>query len=394
LAGLSCFPFNLYAKLIPMNKEQRLKVVKQFEKLNLEYNKELKHTVAFAAKLCSSPVAMITLLDEETQWIKVKKGITIEQVPGKVSFCRQAVKHNHLFVINDTHQDERFCGHPSVTGGPKTRFYAAAPLTTSEGHRVGTLCVMDSKPHELSDQQKLILKILAKHAIGVMELKLTIDQLDKTFTDLQQAKEHKSGNDMRLRSMFESLTDSYFLLGKHGEIIDFNRTAFDFVKDRYTEKLAYGRKMTKFLPPDFAADFNLHYRNALKGEKTQLEQQANYGAKGNIWWDCAFEPVRNDKDEIIGVSYVARNITERKASEEKIMVQNKLLSKIAQIQSHDYRGPVASILGLMNLIELDNYVAPKEYLLMMQTAVKNLDEKIHDVVNIVNDPLLSIHSAN
>jgi PAS domain S-box-containing protein len=377
-----------------MNKEQRLKVVKQFEKLNLEYNKELKHTVSVAAKLCSSPVAMITLLDEDTQWIKVKKGVTIEQVPSEISFCRHAIKHNYLFIINDTHQDERFCRHPNVTGGPKTRFYAAAPLTTREGHRVGTLCVMDIKPHELSDHQKLILKILAKHAIGVMELKLTLDQLDKTFTDLKQVKENKSRNDIRLRSMFESLTDSYFLLGKHGEIIDFNRTAFDFVQDKYTEKLTYGCKMIDFLQSDFDADFNLHYQHALKGEKTQLEQRVDYGSKSIIWWDCAFEPVRNDKDEIIGVSYVARNITERKASEEKIMVQNKLLSKIAQIQSHDYRGPVASILGLMNLIELDDYVAPKEYLLMMQIAVKNLDEKIHDVVNIVNDPLLSIHSAN
>ncbi|HWZ14338.1 MAG TPA: GAF domain-containing protein [Mucilaginibacter sp.] len=377
-----------------MNKEQRLKVVKQFEKLNLEYDKELRHTVSFAAKICNSPVAMITLLDEETQWIKVKKGITIEQIPGDISFCRHAIKHNHLFIINDTHKDERFCNHPNVTGGLKTRFYAAAPLTTREGHRVGTLCIMDIQPHELSDQQKLTLKILAKHAIGVMELKLTLDQLDKTFTDLQQVKENKSRNDIRLRSMFESLTDSYFLLGKHGEIIDFNRTAFDFVNAKYTKKLAYGCKMNDFLPPDFSADFNLHYRHALKGEKTELEQPANYGAVGTIWWDCAFEPVRNDKDEIIGVSYVARNITERKASEEKIMVQNRLLSKIAQIQSHDYRGPVASILGLMNLIELEDYVAPKEYLLMMQTAVKNLDEKIHDVINIVNDPLLSIHSAN
>jgi PAS domain S-box-containing protein len=377
-----------------MNKEQRLKVVKQFEKLNLEYDKGLRHTVSFAAKICNSHIAMITLLDEETQWIKVKKGVAIEQIPSEISFCKHTIKHNYLFIINDTYLDKRFCDHPNVTGGLKTRFYAAAPLITREGHRVGTLCIMDTQPHQLSHQQKLVLKILAKHAIGVMELKLTLDQLDKTFTDLQQVKENKSRNDIRLRSMFESLTDSYFLLGKHGEIIDFNRTAFDFVKDKYTKKLTYGCKMSDFLSADFSADFNLHYRNALKGEKTQLEQQANYGTKGNIWWDCAFEPVRIDKDEIIGVSYVARNITERKASEEKIMIQNKLLSKIAQIQSHDYRGPVASILGLMNLIELEDYVAPKEYLLMMQTAVRNLDEKIHDVVNIVNDPLLSIHSAN
>ncbi|MDB5133125.1 MAG: hypothetical protein JWR02_2874, partial [Mucilaginibacter sp.] len=99
-----------------MNKEQRLRVVKQFEKLNLEYNKELKHTVSFAAKLCNSPVSMITLLDEETQWIKVKKGVTIGRIPSEISFCKHAIKHNYLFIISDMHQDERFCDHPNVTG--------------------------------------------------------------------------------------------------------------------------------------------------------------------------------------------------------------------------------------------------------------------------------------
>src|SRR5476649_3071507 len=102
-----------------MNKEQRLKVVKQFEKLNLEYNKELKHTVSFAARMCHAPIAMITLLDEETQWVKVKKGLTIEKTPLENSFCKHAIKNNQLFVVNDMLADERFCRHPHVAGEPK-----------------------------------------------------------------------------------------------------------------------------------------------------------------------------------------------------------------------------------------------------------------------------------
>lgn len=372
-----------------MDKEQRLKVVRQFEQLNLEYDKELRHTVSFAAKTCKSPVAMITLLDSETLWVKVKRGIAMEKGPGETSFCKHAVKHNHLFVVKDMAVDERFCHHPDVVAGPKFRFYAAVPLTTRTGHRVGTLCVLHNKPNDLDDQQKLTLKILAKHAMSVMEHKLTLDKLDKTFTDLKRMKEHKSKNDIKLRSMFESLTDSYFFLGREQEIIDFNRTAFNFIRDKYNVTLAYGHRMTDFLPPAYNECFTLHFRNALKGKKMQFEKLADYGLLGKIWWDCVFEPVKNNAGEIIGVSYVARDITDRKLSEEKIKVQNTLLSRISQIQSHDYRGPVASILGLMNLIQDEGYVAPKEYLLMMQAAVKNLDEKIHEVVSIVNDPELS-----
>jgi len=372
-----------------MNKEQRLKVVKQFEQLNLEYNKELRHTVSFAAKVCKSPIAMITLVDGDMLWVKVKRGTAMEKSPLKTTFCKHAIRHNYLFVVNDLATDERFSQHPDVVAGPKFRFYAAAPLTTAAGHRIGTLCVMDNKPHELDDQQKLTLKILAKHAMSMMEHKLTLDKLDKTFTDLKRVTEHKSRNDIKLRSMFESLTDSYFLLGKGQEIIDFNRTAFDFIKEKYNINLTYGHRMTDFLPPSYKECFSLHFRNALKGKKMQIEKLADYGPMGQVWWDCVFEPVKNNAGEIIGVSHVARDITNRKLSEERIMVQNTLLSRISQIQSHDYRGPVASILGLMNLIEEEDYVAPKEYLLMMQAAVRNLDEKIHEVVNIVNDPELS-----
>jgi PAS domain S-box-containing protein len=377
-----------------MNKEQRLQVVKQFEKLNLEYDKELKYTVSFAAKICNSPIAMITLLDKDIQWVKVRKGLTIEKTPREISFCNHAVKHNHLFVINDMRGDKRFCNHPHVAGGPKYRFYASAPLTTQAGLCVGTLCVMDNKPHELTDQQKMTLKILAKHAISVMELKLTVDQLDNTFNDLKQVRETKSRNDIKLRSMVESLTDCYFLLGEAGEVVDFNRTAFDFVQQKFGKRLAYGCSMMSLLPPAFSDSFTFHYSNALNGRKAQFEKLADYGTRGKIWWDCVFEPVKNEKGTIIGVTYVARDINDRKLYEEKIMIQTSLLSKISQIQSHDYRGPVASILGLMNLIEEEDYVAPKEYLMMMQVAVKRLDEKIHEVVNIVNDPMLSLESLN
>lgn len=116
---------------------------------------------------------------------------------------------------------------------------------------------------------------------------------------------------------------------------------------------------------------------------------ADYGKKGMVWWECVFEPIYDAGQQIIGVSYVTRDITERKLNLVKISEQNELLVKIAEIQSHDYRAPVASIIGLMNLIIEDDYVASKEYLKMLNTSVNLLDEKIHKVVNLVSDPKLS-----
>jgi len=369
----------------------RQNVVKQFERLNLQHNHELRQTVSFAAKLCQAPISLITLLDKDTQWIKVKKGLEMDSdhVPRELSFCTKLINRKNLLIIDDTQLNKRFNAHPSVTAAPRIRFYAGAPLITQDGHCIGTLCVMDYKPHTLTGQQKLMFKILSKHAISVMELKLSLDQLDKSLTSLKQIREYKTGNEIKLRSMFESLTDSYFLLGEEGEIIDFNRAAYSFVKDKYDERLSYGRKMIDFLTPAYQATFRLHYSRALKGTGTQLERLADYGSKGTIWWDCVFEPVRNDNGDVIGVTYVIRNINESKLHEKMIIDQNHLLTRIAQIQSHDYRGPVATILGLMNLIREDNYVASREYLIMLNEATEKLDEKIHKVVDIVSELQLS-----
>jgi PAS domain S-box-containing protein len=371
-----------------MNEALRQKVAKQFEKLNLQYNRELQETVSFAAKLCQTPVSLITLLDKDTQWIKVKKGLNIDRIPRELSFCTNVIKRRSLFIINDTHKETRFSDHPFVIGDPKVRFYAGVPLITHDGHCVGTLCVMDYKPRVLTGQQKLIFKILAKHAISVMELKLSHEQLDNSLTNLKQIRDHKAGDEIKLRSMFESLTDAYFLFGKAGEIIDFNRAAYDFVKDTYDVRLTYGRTMADFLTVSYRETFSVNYRKSLNGAGAHLERLADYGSKGTVWWDCVFTPVRNDNGEIVGVSYVARNINDRKLIEENIIEKNRLLLKVAEIQSHDYRGPVATILGLMGLIKADDYVASKEYLIMLEMAVKNLDEKIHNVMDIVNDPVV------
>jgi len=376
-----------------MNEELRQKAVKQFEKLNLQYNQELQQTVALAAKLCQTPISLITLVDKDTQWIKVKKGLKIDRVPKELAFCTHVIKRKSLLIINDTRQNSCFSEHPFVTGDPNVRFYAGAPLITHDGHCIGTLCVLDYKPGTLTSQQKLIFRILAKHAIDVMELKLSLDQLDKSLASLKQVRAYKAADEIKLRSMFQSLTDAYFLFGTDGEIIDFNRAAYDFIKYTYDERLTYGRTMADFLTLPYRETFAINYRNALSGTGVYLETLADYGSKGKVWWDCVFTPVRNDRDEIIGVSYVARNINERKLIEEQIMEKNRLLLKVAEIQSHDYRGPVATILGLMSIIKEDNYVASKEYLLMLETAVKKLDEKIHEVVAIVSNPILSSKQA-
>ena len=371
-----------------MNEELRIQTVKQFAQLNLRSDRELKNTISLAAKICATTMASITLVGRDKQLLKVNKGLSIEETPRNISFCTHTIKRKRLLLVNDTHTDLLFKKNPLVVSGPKIRFYAGYPLTTHEGQSIGALCVMDNKPHVLSKEQKLMLTALAKHAMSLMEFKLSLEQYKKVLSDLKELRKQKSKNDFKLRAMFESLSDAYFLLGRHAEVIDFNHKAYNIINEIYGIKLSSGRIMTGFLSSEYRDTFNEYYLKALGGTKMRLERQTADKENGQVWWECYFEPVKDEYNEIVGVSYIARDITERKLNENKIIEQNAALLKIAEIQSHDYRGPLASILGLMNLIAGDDYIASKEYLLMLHKAVSNLDEKIHGVVNLIDDSSL------
>lgn len=376
-------PQNTNTRLFQPGEAARLKIVRQFDKLNLQYNQQLHYMVKCAARIFQTPLASITLIDDDVQWIRVRKGFDTEQTPRSLSFCTHAIKQNRLFIIRDTLQHPRFSDNP-FTEGLKVRFYAGAPLITQDGYRIGTICVMDKKPRNPTPEQKLMLKVLSQSVISVMELKLSMNHLSEGITDLREIRKNKTQNELKLRSMFESLTDAYFLLGKHGEILDFNHVAYLSIDRFYNVKLSVGRIMAGFLDSDYREAFSSYYQRALLGEHVQLEQLSDFGTGKKLWWDIRFSPFTNNQDEVIGVTYLMRDIDERKLSEIRVIEQNQSLLRIAEIQSHDYRGPVASILGLMALIKNDGYVASKEYLLLLHTATEKLDEKIHEVVELVN----------
>lgn len=144
--------------------------------------------------------------------------------------------------------------------------------------------------------------------------------------------------------------------------------------------------MKDFISDSYKDRFVTNSIKALMGESIVEELELLYGEE-SIWWMVAYEPAYDNGGNILGLSFTATNINERKQQEEKINQRNGALSKIAYMQSHDFRGPVASILGLMNLIKEQDYKAGKEYLKLMEEAAKELDEKIHAVIKQTDELL-------
>jgi len=352
--------------------KQRLLLVNKFSSINFESNRELNDILTLMTELFHVPIGLITLMGEHRQFIKVKVGIDIESFDRENSFCKYLIGSNVL-VISDTLLDERLKDHPLVTEGYKIRFYAGVPLITTSGYHLGSLCVLDHKPHEFSAKQEETLAILSRQVISILEFKMGI-------TLLQEQKDRAEASERKLRAFFDSSVSSHMLIGKDLKVIDFNKNASFYVKDILRKQIKIGSNASDFVSEQFKNEFLCSFKRALFGRKINKDVLIGYTCKGEIWWNISFYPIKDEAGKVVSVSYNATDISERKMQSNAICTQNASLANIAYIHAHEYRRPVASIMGIMNIIKEDNYRAEKECLLMMEAAVNELDGKIKEVI--------------
>ncbi|MBD0258556.1 MAG: PAS domain S-box protein, partial [Cytophagales bacterium] len=162
---------------LPANEEKRLTVLQSYGVLDTPAEAEFDALTRLAAYICGSPIALISLLDDQRQWFLSNQGMTADQTTRNISFCRYTIQRDELFEVPDASLDERFNGNPLVTGPPYIRHYCGAPLTTPEGYRLGALCVIDRKPKKLDDAQKGALQTLAREVMMRLEMKRQQQQL-------------------------------------------------------------------------------------------------------------------------------------------------------------------------------------------------------------------------
>lgn len=351
-------------------------------------DKELQELVQMASETCDTPVALLTLVDQDTQWLRVRTGTDVTDMPRGISFCQYTIQSDDVMVIPDMLSDTRFVDNPLVVNDPNVRFYAGAPLVTNDGHRIGSICVIDLKPGELNKQQELMLKMLSKQAINMMEFRISIEMLERNRIEVAEQREIIKKAEMTLRSFFESAPNFHVLVGKNGEVLDFNKVAYNFIKKVHGVELTRGSKLVKFLAPNFTRKFVLGFNKALAGKKAFEEGSTDYGSHGIIYWEASFETAMDVNGDIIGISYIIRDVSDRKIREHKILAQNQSLLKIAHLQAHEFRAPLTTITGMMDLIKAEDYQAPKEYYELMENAVNNLDSKIREVVDNVDSIVL------
>jgi GAF domain-containing protein len=171
---------------LPTNEAERLAALKEYHILDTGTEQSYDDITTLASHICGVPIAMISLVDEARQWFKSKVGLEQQQTSRDVAFCAHVILQNEPLIVRDATTDQRFADSALVTGEPHIRFYAGFPLINPEGLALGTLCVVDRQPRQLSAEQLKTMQALSRQVMTLLELRRVsarlADALDQVKT--------------------------------------------------------------------------------------------------------------------------------------------------------------------------------------------------------------------
>lgn len=165
----------------PPNQRSRLAALRSYGILDTPVEAAFEDITRIASYVCRTPIAVVNLIDEARQWFKSETGLGVRETPLDTSICAHALLLNDFMEIPDTLLDPRFNRNPLVTGEPHLRFYAGALLKTPEGHALGTVCVLDTQPRHLSDEQRDTLRALARQTMAQFELRRALADSERAY---------------------------------------------------------------------------------------------------------------------------------------------------------------------------------------------------------------------
>lgn len=296
----------------PTNETERLKALKAYSVLDTLSEKEYDAITQLASYICDTPIALVSLIDEERQWFKSTVGLEASETPRNISFCQYTIMGDDIFEVANALESELFFDNPLVTGNPDIRFYAGAPLRNKEGYNLGSLCVIDTKARSLTDEQKKALQLLAAQVVSLLDLR----KKNSDFLDSQK----------ELNNFIDLSVDLVCIANVDGMLYKVN-PAFTTVLGYSKEELAGSSFLNLVHPDDLAMTFR-EVEKLVEGEVT-ISFENRYRCKNGDYivlsWNTSPDPVTGN------LYCIARNITKEKIAEQNLIDGNNLLEESQRI---------------------------------------------------------------
>jgi len=169
--------------ILPPNEAERMHALHRYAILDTPPEHAFDRITTLAARLLHVPFALVTLVDKQRLWFKSCYGLHASEAGRDLGFCAQTIHGTELFVIPDTHADSFYATNPLVVGAPFVRFYAGAPLISSDGYALGALCVLDTQPRTLSADEQATLRDLAAIVVDELELRVAMHAKDAEMAE-------------------------------------------------------------------------------------------------------------------------------------------------------------------------------------------------------------------
>ncbi|MEE4639621.1 MAG: GAF domain-containing protein, partial [Wenzhouxiangella sp.] len=260
-----------------------------------------------------TPMANISLVDADRQWFKSRVGLDDSETTRDISFCGHGILGEDIFVVPDALLDPRFADNPLVTGPPNIRFYAGAPLTTRDGHRVGMLCALSNQPRQLSDRERSILRDLA----DCVEAEINMLEKRRLQALLADSK-------TRSQTILQAMPDIVLLVNRAGVCLESNEHS-DLLLPK---SKILGRRISDVLPPDVDALWRKALEEAFADDALVRFDYMLEQAQGPSHFEARFQPLGDDE-----LLVLIRNISAESAAKTKLLQQQQLAEIITRVQA-------------------------------------------------------------
>ncbi len=284
--------------------------------LDTAHEQEFDQIVELAAAICDVPISLICLVDAERQWFKASWGLPLAQTSREISFCTHAIREDGLMMVPDATLDERFASNPLVTGEPKIRFYAGFPLFAEDGIKVGTLCVLDRVPRQLTVLQQNALRVLSRQVMTCIQLKMNLAALTVTLLENQRIAADLQCSEVRFRAFMEALPAAAFIKDERGRMLFCN----DAMTRTYraTPDQWIGKTDCEIWPPEIAEKLRAKDLAVMAaGQMVRFDDEVVGADLKATKWDVSMFPFRDCSEQRF-IAAVGINVTRERTIETKL----------------------------------------------------------------------------